>query len=236
MTHATTVTVISNTAPRSSVETPPALPDLTIGIDLGDRHSDLCAIERGGEILEESRLQTTPRAFRQRFSSMPPARIAIEVGTHSPWVQALSTELGHEVVVANPRKLQAIYKSNRKCDRRDAEQLARPARSKAPVADHPSRYGDACRPPAAASRAALVDARTQLVNHVRGSCKPFGGASQPARRLRPSLGAWRRGSVRRSIRSRRACRRSRWLSMCSALQRSRCRCRRSCPRESRAAC
>ncbi|HEU4420142.1 MAG TPA: IS110 family transposase [Planctomycetota bacterium] len=176
MTHATTVTVISNTAPRSSVETPPALPDLTIGIDLGDRHSDLCAIERGGEILEESRMQTTPRAFRQRFSSMPPARIAIEVGTHSPWVQALLTELGHEVVVANPRKLQAIYKSNRKCDRRDAEQLARFARLDPKLLSPITHRGMATRADLQLlrSRAALVDARTQLVNHVRGSCKPFG--------------------------------------------------------------
>ena len=83
-------------------------PRLTVGIDLGDRHSHLCVLDSDGAILEQSRLQTTPAAFRQRFAAMPPARIAIEAGTHSPWVNALLTELGHEVLVANPRKLRAI--------------------------------------------------------------------------------------------------------------------------------
>lgn len=119
-----TTTHTTHSTPALSKE----LPSLTMGIDLGDRHSDVCAIDRVGEVLEESRLPTTPLAFRQRFASMPRTRIAIEVGTHSPWVNALLTALGHEVVVANPRKLQAIYQSNRKSDRRDAEQLARFAR------------------------------------------------------------------------------------------------------------
>ncbi|MFN9969202.1 MAG: hypothetical protein ACK58T_04820, partial [Phycisphaerae bacterium] len=51
-------------------------PRLTVGIDLGDRHSHLCVLDSDGAILEQSRLQTTPAAFRQRFAAMPPARIA----------------------------------------------------------------------------------------------------------------------------------------------------------------
>ena len=176
MTHSTFVTTTAHTTPSRSIEVSVELPDLTIGIDLGDRHSDLCAIDRSGEILEESRLPTTQHAFRQRFASMPPARIAIEVGTHSPWVNALLAELGHEVVVANPRKLQAIYKSSRKCDRRDAEQLARFARLDPRLLSPINHRSMATRADLQLlrSRAALVDIRTQLVNHVRGSCKPFG--------------------------------------------------------------
>ena len=175
MTQSTHVTATTHTTTTRSIELP-AVPGLTIGIDLGDRHSDLCAIDRTGEILEESRLPTTPRAFRQRFASMPAARIAIEVGTHSPWITALLKELGHEVVVANPRKLQTIYKSDRKCDRRDAEQLARFARLDPRLLSPITHRGQATRADLQLlrSRAALVDTRTQLVNHVRGSCKPFG--------------------------------------------------------------
>ena len=36
-------------------------------------------------------------------------RIAIETGTHSPWVSRLLEECGHEVLVANSRKLRLIY-------------------------------------------------------------------------------------------------------------------------------
>jgi hypothetical protein len=101
---------------------------MTIGIDLGDRFSQLCVLDEAGETIEEARLAMAEKAVRQRFASMPPARIAIEAGTHSPWVCALLKELGHEVVVANPRKLRMIFKSDTKNDRLDAEQLARVAR------------------------------------------------------------------------------------------------------------
>lgn len=179
MTDSTSTTMIAvptSTVSGISIAPTLGLPGLTVGIDLGDRQSDLCAIDRAGEILEESRLPTTPRAFRQRFATMPPARIAIEVGTHSPWVAALLSELGHEVIVANPRKLQAIYKSSRKCDRRDAEQLARFARLDPRLLSPITHRGMATRADLQLlrSRAALVDARTQLICHVRGSCKPFG--------------------------------------------------------------
>ena len=179
MTDSTSTTMIAvPTSTVSGIGIAPTMgpPGLTIGIDLGDRHSDLCAIDRAGEILEESRLPTTPRAFRQRFANMPPARIAIEVGTHSPWVNALLSELGHEVVAANPRKLQAIYKSNRKSDRRDAEQLARFARLDPRLLSPITHRGQATRADLQLlrSRAVLVETRTQLICHVRGSCKPFG--------------------------------------------------------------
>ena len=35
--------------------------------------------------------------------------IAIEAGTHSPWVSRLLEECGHKVLVANARKLRLIY-------------------------------------------------------------------------------------------------------------------------------
>lgn len=151
-------------------------PRLTIGIDLGDQHSHLCVLDGAGAILEESRLQTKPAAFRLRFAGLPPARIAIEAGTHSPWANALLRELGHEVLVANPRKVRAIYDNDKKCDRVDAEQLARFARVDPKLLSPITHRGMATRADLAVlrSRSALVDSRTQLVNHVRGSIKSFG--------------------------------------------------------------
>ena len=65
-------------------------------------------------------MRTTPEALRRRFSSERPLRIAIEAGTHSPWVSRLLEECGHEVLVANARKIRLIYASKRKTDEIDA--------------------------------------------------------------------------------------------------------------------
>jgi transposase len=97
-------------------------PKVTAGLDLGDKYSYLCLIDTdSGEVIEEGRLRTTPEAFRRRFASeRPPMRIALETGTHSPWVSRLLEGLGHEVLVANARKLRLIYSNKRKTDEVDA--------------------------------------------------------------------------------------------------------------------
>src|ERR687898_3074775 len=104
-------------------------PNMTAGLDLGDRYSYLCLIDTdSGEVVKEGRLRTTPEALRRRFASEPSLRIAMETGTHSPWVSRLLEECGHEVLVANARKLRLIYANKRKTDEIDAENLARLAR------------------------------------------------------------------------------------------------------------
>jgi transposase len=151
---------------------------MTAGLDLGDKYSYLCLIDQdGGEVMEEGRLITTPEAFRRRFASeRPPMRIAIEAGTHSPWVSRLLEECGHEVLVANARKTRFIYSNKRKTDEVDAENLARLARVD-PKLLYPLKHrGEESQAHIAIirSREALVGSRTQLVNHVRGAVKSFG--------------------------------------------------------------
>ncbi len=150
---------------------------MTAGLDLGDKYTYLCLIDtQSGEVMEEGRLRTTPEAFRRRFSSAWLLRIAIEAGTHSPWVSRVLEECGHEVLVANARKLKLIYASKRKTDEIDAENLARLARLD-PKLLYPLKHrGEDSQVHLAIirSRQTLVDARTQLVNHVRGAVKSFG--------------------------------------------------------------
>jgi transposase len=153
-------------------------PNMTAGLDIGDKHSYLCLIDtQSGEVMEEGRLRTTPEAFRRRFASeQPPMRIAIEAGTHSPWASRVLEECGHEVLVANSRKLRLIYANKRKTDEIDAENLARLARLDRKLL-YPLRHrGEESQAHLAIirSRQALVDCRTQLVNHVRGAVKSFG--------------------------------------------------------------
>jgi transposase len=95
-------------------------PQMTAGLDLGDKYSYLCLIDtESGEVMEEGRLLTSPEAFRRRFASERPLRVAIETGTHSPWVSRVLEECGHEVLVANARKLRLIYSNKRKTDELD---------------------------------------------------------------------------------------------------------------------
>ena len=152
-------------------------PPMTAGLDLGDKYSYLCLIDQhSGEIMEEGRLRTSPEAFRRRFASEQPMRIAIEAGTHSPWASRVLEECGHEVLVANPRKLRLIYANKRKTDQIDAENLARLARVD-PKLLYPLKHrGEEGQAHMALirSREALVSVRTQLVNHVRGAVKSFG--------------------------------------------------------------
>src|ERR687889_1537545 len=143
-------------------------PQMTAGLDLGDKYSYLCLIDQeSGEVIEEGRLRTTPETFRRRFASeQPPMRIAIEAGTHSPWVSRVLEECGHEVLVANARKLKLIYANKRKTDEIDAENLARLARVD-PKLLHPLRHrgeGSQAHLAIIRSREALVSCRTQLVN------------------------------------------------------------------------
>jgi transposase len=151
---------------------------MTAGLDIGgDKYSYLCLIDsEDGQMIEEGRLRTTPEALRRRFASERPLRIAIEAGTHSPWVSRLLEECGHEVLVANARKLRLIYANKRKTDQIDAENLARLARLD-PRLLYPLKHrGEDAQAHMALirSRQALVDCRTQLVNHVRGAVKSFG--------------------------------------------------------------
>ncbi|MFQ5515927.1 MAG: IS110 family transposase [Myxococcota bacterium] len=149
---------------------------LTIGIDLGDRKSHVCVLDAAGEIVEESRIAMTPKALRARFEGLAATRIALEVGTHSAWVSELLGELGHEVIVANARKLRMIFQSDSKNDRLDAEQLARVARMD-PKLLYPIEHRErSARADLAVmrSRDALVATRTRLVNHIHGVLKSFG--------------------------------------------------------------
>ena len=148
----------------------------TIGMDLGDKTSHYYVTDCDGEMVRESTVATTKKGMQQRFSCLPRCRIAIEVGTHSPWVSRLLSSLGHEVIVANARQVKLISASTRKSDRLDAQTLARLARLD-PELLRPIRHrsekaqGDLMQ---VRVRAALVDTRTGLVNTARGMAKAMG--------------------------------------------------------------
>src|SRR3712207_691004 len=150
---------------------------MTAGLDLGDKYSYLYVLDNeSGEMIEEGRLRTTADDLLRRFDSAEQMKIAIEVGTHSPWTSRLLEECGHEVLIANPRKTRLIYGSKRKTDKLDAKKLARLDRVD-PELLYPIEHRRAESQAHRAlihSREALIRTHTQLIIHVRGRVKSFG--------------------------------------------------------------
>ena len=149
---------------------------LTIGLDLGDRNSWYCVVDEAGQIELEQRVGTSAKALQEVFGALPRSRMALEIGTHSPWISRLLSELGQEVVVANARTVRLIGESRKKDDGLDAQTLARLARID-PELLYPVKHRSV---QAQADlmlirgRAGLVRARTGLVNTARGLAKSYG--------------------------------------------------------------
>lgn len=149
-----------------------------VGLDLGDRYSQVCVVSMAdGSKLEARRVKTTPTALWEAFGGKPRMRIALEAGTHSPWVSRLLVEAGHEVLVAHPRRLRLIYENRRKDDRVDAESLARLARVD-PQLLSPIQHREVGAQAALAmvkARHVAVRSRAHLILHCRGAVKSLGG-------------------------------------------------------------
>jgi transposase len=148
----------------------------TVGLDVGDHRSAVCVLSAAGEVIETSEISTTRKAIRSRFGVRDRMRVVLETGSHANWLDEELKLLGHEVIVANAREVRAISASNRKSDRSDAEKLARLGRADLELLHPVEVRSEDIRKDLllVRARAVLVDQRTQLVNHVRGSVKSFG--------------------------------------------------------------
>lgn len=150
----------------------------TIGLDLGDRVSHICVLDADGAIIEEERVATTRSALERRLgvTRIGRCRIAMEVGTHSPWVSRLLMALGHEVLVANSRKLRFIYQNRGKTDRVDARSLARVARMDPELLSPLVHRQEEVAQDLAVlrTRDLLVRTRVKLIVHARGAVKATG--------------------------------------------------------------
>lgn len=162
-------------APKKSV--PEDDVEYWIGIDLGDKKSNYCIMDKNADIVAEGNLATSVTEFGEYFKALPRCRIALEVGTHSPWTSALLEGLGHFVCVANPRKIGGGKKNGkRKNDKLDARALARLLKADPNLLYPIQHRGEAARHALVLLRArhAAVSARTKLICAVRGLVKSDG--------------------------------------------------------------
>ncbi len=172
----------------------PNLDRLTVGVDLGDQWSNYCILGLSGETLTEGQFKASPQAIGEFFQDLCRSRVVIEVGTHSAWVREVIAGLGHEVLVANARRMDGSKRRRRKNDRIDAAKLARLGRVD-PKSLYPIQHRSTeVREDLVALRAreALVESRTKLISAVRGLVKTMGGTRLSAVPRRPSRGKWQR--------------------------------------------
>lgn len=147
-----------------------------IGIDQGDVWSHLCVLDNRAAVVERTRIRTTPESYRQRFGGLARQRIIIEVGAHSPWSSRLLAALGHDVIVANPRRVKLISSVERKTDRVDAETLARLGRIDPALLAPIEHGGESFQRDRAllTTREGLVRSRARLIQQARGMAKALG--------------------------------------------------------------
>lgn len=182
--------------PSASMLTTVQLPT-TLGLDISDRQAQFHITRGDGKPLDSGRVATEAAPLTKLFDRWKGCRLVLEAGGHSPWISRLGQACGLEVVVANPRRVELIAKSDKKTDRTDAETLARLGRSDkellAPV-QHRSKSTQE-HMSVLRSRDAAVNARTMLINQVRGTLKSHGHrapkCSTPcfARKARPHVPA-----------------------------------------------
>lgn len=170
-------------------------PNVTVGLDLGDKLSSVCEVDATGAVLRRGTVPTTPAGVARYFGGRERCRVVLEVGTHSPWVSRQLQELGHEVIVANPSLMYGRGHRRKRNDRLDGEFLARQGRAD-PQLLYPLRHrSEEAQQHLAILRARdqLVGVRRKLINHVRGAVKSLGarigrhGADAFARRARAEI-------------------------------------------------
>src|SRR6056300_767132 len=154
----------------------PTMSNVTVGMDLGDKNHIITILDEAGVIVESCSLDNVRASIIKFFKKYQGSTVAIEAGTHSPWISRVLKALGCNVLVGNPRKLRSIWNSDDKADVHDSEMLARIARFDSELLypiTHRSQQAQADLELLKA-RDMLVKTRTSLINHVRGAVKSFG--------------------------------------------------------------
>ncbi len=100
---------------------------ITVGLDVGDKRTHFCALDSDRKVVARGSFLTTRAHLVTALAPFAGAKVVLEAGSQSPWMSRVLRERGHEVQVADPRRVALISKDPRKTDRRDAEVLSRMA-------------------------------------------------------------------------------------------------------------
>jgi len=153
-----------------------AVSSITVGLDVGDKRTHWCAVDADRKVLTRGSFRTNREELQLSLASFGSAKVVLEAGSQSPWMSRALRSLGHEVQVADPRRVQLISKDPRKTDRRDAEMLAKMAAAMPDLLGSVRHRGEQAHAHLAIVRARdlIVRMRTMAVQQARGICKAFG--------------------------------------------------------------
>jgi transposase len=148
----------------------------TVGFDVSDKTAMIAVMDQAGRVCQEEQIELTLQAVRERFGRLPRSRVALEAGGQTRWLARVLGDLGHEVLVANPRNIPLLTKSHRKSDRADAVLLARMARLDPELLSPVTLRSEAAQEDLLEVRARdhAVRQRTRSIGLVRGQAKQFG--------------------------------------------------------------
>lgn len=151
---------------------------IVIGFDIGDRKSVAVSLDRQtGELRQLPPVPTSKKSVRAFFEAFEePVTVIVEASTPARWIALAGRKCGHQVVVADPRRLAAVTENIRKSDEADAAMLARLGASDMQLLRETWVRDEAMSEDLAVVRMrdALVAARTLLVNACRSQAKSLG--------------------------------------------------------------
>jgi len=154
-----------------------------VAIDLGGRESQICVRSADGAVVREVRWPTA--RLREFLAGQPSSRVVVETCSQAFAVADAARELGHDVRVVPATLVRTLGVGARrtKTDRRDAQVLSEVSCRIELPSVHVPRAEARRRKTGCGMREALVAARTQLINTVRGwlratSRRPRSGASE----------------------------------------------------------
>ena len=144
------------------------------GIDLASRASAVCIEDETGRIVAEFEMPTDEDGFRTRLEDLAPMRCVLEASPLAEWTAQLLEELGHEVVVIDPRRAKAVICTKKKTDRLDARNLAKMARTGWYTAVHRKSASARLMRTLLKARAGLMDAARAQQSRILGLLRAHG--------------------------------------------------------------
>jgi transposase len=139
-----------------------------VAIDLGSRESQICVRQPDGTIIKEWKHPT--KKLVGVLKLLAPSRVVMETGAEAFRIADEAQAVGHEVRVVPATLVKALGVGDRgiKTDERDARNLSLAScRMEIPSVHIPTEMSRQLKS-MCGSREALVEARTKLINNVRG--------------------------------------------------------------------
>lgn len=148
--------------------------NIVVGLDVHKINTQICKMSSEGQILEETRIQTSSARFADFFGNSAKMTIGLEMSGGIFAVAQWLFDLGHDVRLLKPSTAKAFRRHGKKTDREDARCLAKALQSG--VSEEVLYQPQEVREMKAllSNRQHMIKQRVQLTNHLRSILREFG--------------------------------------------------------------